>query len=123
MIMASRLFSSTGLAGFVLLLLLQGVWADALRIVKSRPAAGEVIDGTSNEFEIMFDGLVNVRQSGMRLNRDGQAVAILHPSLSATSGVLYGRGPVLEPGAYTLHWIAKSATGVVTEGHIPFTVR
>ena len=46
-----------------------------------------------------------------------------YPSLGAARGVLFGRGPRLTPGSYMLHWVAKSSTGTVTEGDIPFTVK
>jgi methionine-rich copper-binding protein CopC len=108
----------------VLLFAATSALAEPLQVVKSNPASGAVISIDSNQFEILFNGQIDARHSTLTITQDGQVVETLHPSLDAAVGVLFARGPRLQPGSYKLHWIVKSLTGSdVTEGDIPFTVK
>jgi len=113
------------LAGIALLLSLHGISADTLQVVKSKPEVGAVVDpANSNQFEIRFSGMLDPRQSSLTVTRDGQVVQTLHPSLDASPGVLFARGPQLAPGDYKLHWSVKSLNSTdVAEGDIAFTVK
>jgi methionine-rich copper-binding protein CopC len=124
-IMTARFFGSAGLAFCVLAFSLHGVLADGLHVVKSSPAQGAVVDASnSNQFEIRFDGPLDPRHSSLSITRDGQAVETLHPSLDASPGILFARGPRLAPGDYKLHWSVKSLDGTdVAEGDIAFSVK
>jgi methionine-rich copper-binding protein CopC len=114
----------SGLITALLLFALTGVLAETLQVVKSNPASGAVISSDSNQFEILFNGQIDTRHSTLAITRDGQVVETLHPSLDAAVGVLFARGPRLQPGSYKLHWMVKSLSGNdVTEGDIPFTVK
>ena len=103
---------------------LSGASAETLQVVKSNPASDAVIGTDNNQFEILFNGEIDTRHSTLSITRDGEVVETLHPSLDAAVGVLFGRGPRLQPGSYKLHWMVKSLNGSdVTEGDIPFTVK
>lgn len=98
--------------------------AETLQVVKSNPSSGAVIDTTSNEYEILFNSEIDPRHSTLSITRDGQVVETLYPRLEASPGVLFARGPRLQPGSYKLHWTVKSLTGAdVAEGDIPFAVK
>jgi methionine-rich copper-binding protein CopC len=99
-------------------------FAETLQVVKSNPSSGAVIDTTSNEYEILFNGEIDPRHSTLSITRDGQVVETLYPRLEAAPGVLFARGPRLQPGSYKLHWTVKSLTGAdVAEGDISFAVK
>jgi methionine-rich copper-binding protein CopC len=108
-----------------LLLSLQGTAAETLQVVKSNPQANAIVDvANSNQFEILFSGLRDPRHSSLSVIRDGQVVETLHPSLDASPGVLFARGPRLIPGDYKLHWSVKSLnSGDAAEGDIAFSVK
>lgn len=117
-------FAGMGLLLTTLLVWQPGAQADPLHVVKSNPAAGATVDATSNQYEVLFDGQVDPRNSRLTITRDGQVIETLHPSLDAAPGVLFARGPRLAPGDYKLHWSVKSLTGTdVTEGDISFSVK
>jgi methionine-rich copper-binding protein CopC len=117
-------FVGIGLAVMTLLAWPLAAQADPLHVVKSNPASGAVVDPTSNQYEVLFDGQVDPRNSRLTITRDGQVIETLHPSLDAAPGVLFARGPRLTPGDYKLHWMVKSLTGTdVTEGDIAFSVK
>jgi methionine-rich copper-binding protein CopC len=108
----------------VLLLAVTSALAETLQVVKSNPASGAVVDATSNEYEILFNGEIDTRHSTLSITRDGQVVETLYPRFDAAPGVLFARGPRLQPGSYKLHWTVKSLTGAdVAEGDIPFAVK
>jgi methionine-rich copper-binding protein CopC len=113
------------LAGIALLLSLHGTSADTLQVVKSKPEVGAVVDAAnSNQFEIRFSGMLDPRHSSLTVTRDGQVVETLHPSLDASPGVLFARGPRLAPGDYKLHWSVRSLNSTdAAEGDIAFTVK
>src|SRR6516165_10421338 len=109
----------SGLITALLLFALTGVLAETLQVVKSNPASGAVVSSDSNQFEILFNGQIDTRHSTLTITQDGQVVETLH--LDAAVGVLFARGPRLQPGSYKLHWMVKSLSGSdVTEGDIPF---
>jgi methionine-rich copper-binding protein CopC len=117
-------FAGIGLVAMALLAWQPGARADSLHVVKSNPAAGAAVDATSNQYEVLFDGQVDPRNSRLTITRDGQVIETLHPSLDAGPGVLFARGPRLTTGDYKLHWLVKSLTGAeITEGDIPFSVK
>lgn len=120
-----RTLYSLGLAAIVALLSQHMALAEALKVVKSNPAAGAVVEvDNSNQFEIRFDGPLDPRHSTLSITRDGQVVETLHPSLDASPGILFARGPRLAPGDYKLHWSVKSLNGTeVAEGDIAFSVK
>jgi methionine-rich copper-binding protein CopC len=123
--MVMRMWSLLGLAAISLLLSQPLALAEGLQVVKSNPAAGAVVDAVnSNQFEIRFDGPLDPRHSSLTIIRDGQVIEKLHPSLDASPGVLFARGPRLAPGDYKLHWSVKSLNGTeVAEGDIAFSVK
>ena len=108
----------------VLLFGVASVLAETLQVVKSNPASGAVVDATSNEYEILFNCEIDTRHSTLSITRDGQVVETLYPRLDAAPGVLFARGPRLQPGSYKLHWTVKSLKGTdVAEGDVPFAVK
>jgi methionine-rich copper-binding protein CopC len=122
--MTRRGFGGAVALALALLFGLPGARAETLHVVKSNPAAGAVIDSNSNQFEILFDGMIDPRQSSLSVSRNGEVVETLHPSFDAAPGVLFARGPRLQPGEYKLHWSVKSVNGAeVTQGDIQFTVK
>jgi methionine-rich copper-binding protein CopC len=123
--MIMRMWSALGLAAIVVLLTQHIGLAEALKVVKSSPAAGAVVEvENSNQFEIRFDGPLDPRHSTLSITRDGQVVETLHPSLDASPGILFARGPRLAPGDYKLHWSVKSLNGTeAAEGDITFSVK
>jgi methionine-rich copper-binding protein CopC len=125
MIMNATCARGLVLAGIALLLSLHGTSADPLQVVRSNPQANAVVDATnSNQFEIRFNGLLDPRHSSLSVTRDGQVVETLHPSLDASPGVLFARGPRLTPGDYKLHWSVKSLNSSdAAEGDIAFSVK
>jgi hypothetical protein len=90
-------FASVGLVLMTLLVWPLAAQADPLRVGKSNPAAGATVDATSNQYEVLFAGLVDPRNSRLSIMRDGQVIETLHPSLDAAPGVLFARGPRLAP--------------------------
>ena len=118
---------SVGLAsaGIALLLTLHGASADTLQVVKSKPEAGAVVEAAnSNQFEILFNGMLDPRHSTLSVSRDGQVLQTLHPSLDASPGVLFARGARLTPGDYKLHWTVRTLNSTdVAEGDIAFSVK
>src|SRR5262245_24374795 len=113
------------MAGIALLLTLHGTSADTLQVVKSNPEAGATVDAAnSNQFEIRFSGLLDPRHSTLSVSRNGQVAETLHPTLDASPGVLFARGPRLAQGDSKLHWSVKSLNDTdVTEGDIAFSVK
>jgi methionine-rich copper-binding protein CopC len=122
--MAPLHYVRSALITALLLFALTSAFAETLQVVKSNPSSGAAIDTTSNEYEILFNSEIDPRHSTLSITRDGQVVETLYPRLDAAPGVLFARGPRLQPGSYELHWSVKSLRGAdVAQGDIPFAVK
>ena len=104
-------------------LLLSSGSARAMRMVQSFPAARAVIDGRNAQYVVRFDALVNHRDSSLTITQHGHILQTLHLILRSDPKALAASAPRLPPGEYELHWSARSMSGEVSEGSVPFTVQ
>ncbi len=99
-------------------------WARTMVVMESRPAASAVMDGSATDVFVRFDGPVDHASATLGILHDGLVVARLHPRLNSQPNTLYAAAGRLPPGAYTLHWTARSAQDHdASAGDIAFTVR
>ena len=120
----SRRIGGAALALAALLLGLQGALARPMHMLESYPAADGVVDGRNAQYFVRFDGPVDHRAAHLVITRDGQTVETLNALLDSAPEVLFASAPRLPPGAYELHWSAKSMPdGEATEGSLRFTVK
>lgn len=96
--------------------------ARALHVRESTPAAETIIRGRHAEYVLRFDGPVDHIGSRIQITKDGRLVQSLTPRVDSAVDVLFASGEAPAPGAYVLHWEARSPDGDITSGDIPFSV-
>jgi methionine-rich copper-binding protein CopC len=112
------------LAALVLLALAGPARAEPMQVLEVRPAARSVMDGNRQEVFVRFDRPVDHYTSRLELLQDGRVLRTLVPRLGTAPEVLFAIAGELQPGAYTLRWVARSPRdGTEAEGTLDFSVR
>ena len=99
-------------------------FAVPMHVMESLPAAHAVMSGTNTQFFVRFDGPVDHAASSLSVVQGGRVLEVLHPRLESEPNVLYSGVPRLQPGDYTLRWVARSMQGHDdSQGEIAFSVK
>jgi len=96
--------------------------ADAVRMRESNPAAEAIVQGINAQYVVRFDGPVNHAASLLEIVQGDRTLHQMKPRLDSSPDALYAEAETPPPGRYVLRWQARSATGHVSTGDIPFTV-
>jgi len=96
-------------------------WARPMSVVQSYPMVNQIMDGTATSFAIRFDGPINHVTSRLTLLTPS-GTRPLHPRLDSEPNTLFSAVGALPPGSYELQWEARSMSGEVSRGTIPFKV-
>jgi methionine-rich copper-binding protein CopC len=94
----------------------------AMQMVGSFPSARTVIQDKNAQYVVRFDTVVDHHASRLEITKQGRVIRTLQPLLRSDTKALTASASRLPPGAYELHWSARSVTGESNEGTIPFTV-
>ena len=117
---ASRL--AAGLAATLIVSSASAV-AENLHVRASTPSAGAVLEGRHAEYVIRFDAVVDHASSRIYVMQSGRLVQSLVPRGDSAPEVLFAGGEMPSPGAYELHWEARSPVdAMISSGVIPFSV-
>jgi len=96
--------------------------ADAVRLRESTPAAEAIVQGRNAQYIVRFSGPVNHGASLLEIVQGDRTLHQMKPRLDSEPDTLYAEAGTPPPGRYVLRWQARSATGHVSRGDIPFTV-
>jgi copper resistance protein C len=93
-------------------------------LVKSMPAANEVVAGPNVPVELTFNSRVDQARSTLTLESPNHSTARLHPDADPSSPAkLTGRISNLAAGSYKLRWQVLAVDGHITRGEILFRVK
>ena len=92
-----------------------------MSVVESYPMVNQIMDGTATSFSIRFDGPIDHVASHLTLVTPS-GTRPLHARLDSEPNTLFSAVGALPPGSYELQWEARSMSGDVSKGTIPFKV-
>jgi methionine-rich copper-binding protein CopC len=92
-----------------------------MSVVESYPMVNQIMDGTATSFSIRFDGPIDHVASQLTLVIPS-GTRPLHARLDSEPNTLFSPVGALPPGSYELQWEARSMSGEVSKGTIPFKV-
>ena len=96
--------------------------AETMHLLGSEPRPNQVMSGSGVAFALHFDHPLDHQASRFMLVGANGATRTVPVRLSAQPSVLYGSVGQLSPGSYTLNWSARSNSGAVLSGTLPFMV-
>lgn len=97
--------------------------AEGMALLRTKPRPSQVMSGTGVAFALHFNRPLDHQRSSFMLQGPDGAARTVPVRLGAQPSVLYASVGRLPPGAYTQTWSARSSSGKVLGGTLPFTVR
>jgi copper resistance protein C len=93
-------------------------------LVKSTPAANDIVSGPDVPVELTFNSKVDQARSTLTLERPDHSTSRLQIDLDpASPAKLAARILGLAPGSYKVRWQVLAIDGHITRGEIAFQVR